>query len=147
MSGLRYTDGTTTLVIHDPTIGIYRQVKYVPVQPDYSTVEFADPLVDGGEIPVTVLKNVTETPVATYNGTSAQCKQFLRDLNKMFDQARTYQRERSGPKVYMEFRALDTDAWMQSEILNAKISLDEEILDAHTLLAGEIQLEIHHTRR
>jgi hypothetical protein len=133
MSGLRFTssDGSiATVTIHDTGSNVWRQMQYTPVAPEIAVVEASDALSDGGEIPIAAYRNVTET-VEIYIGdvvSATAARAVLNSINLLFQQARTFQRSKLGPRIYVEFRPENGDSWYRSELLNGKVSPHEDVL-------------------
>lgn len=146
MSGLRITDGTTTVFLHDPTSGVYGQVKYKPETPEIASIEATDALLDGGELPINTYRNVTESAEVVVQGSESSVRDVLASINRLFDKARMYQRRRFGARVYVEFRPNDTDSWYRSEILNGRSLMDDDVLHV-ALRAGLLMFTVTWTRR
>lgn len=150
MSGLRITNAALgTVTLHDPSIGVYGQLRYVPKAPEPTPAsQDAAALDDGGEVPVTVLPNVLE-PAEIYTDqlNASSLRALFVTLGRFWDQAREYQRYKTGSPVYWEFRPEDSGTWLRSEVLYGSDNGDESLLDAWMLPAGRAKIAITVLRR
>lgn len=147
MSGLRLTNGTVTVTLHDPSVGLYAQRAYVPHAPELGVTETTDMLMDGGEIPVTAYKNVTETASIFLSGGLAAIRTTIQQMNALFESARTWQRRRMGSRLWVEFRADDAETWYRSEILNGRVEMDDSSMGGPWVPSGRVIVDITWTRR
>jgi hypothetical protein len=119
---LRITDGTTTINL---TGGPITLQEYTPKEPDFSTVEFvAETMADGGELLALTSRNVTEQAQVTIVGaTQDDLRAQVQGLERLFAEATERQRQRSGTRVYVEFRPDESGDVYRSEILYGKVAL------------------------
>lgn len=150
MSGLRITNATLgTITLHDPSIGVYGQVRYVPASPEPMPAMQDDAhLDDGGETPYVVLPNVSDTAeIYTDQVNLAGLRTLFQSLGLMWEQARAYQRYKIGSPVYWEWRPDDSGAWLRSEILYGSDNGKDDMLDAWMAPAGKAYIKVTVMRR
>jgi hypothetical protein len=150
MSGIRLTNATLgTITLHDPSIGVYGQVRYVPTSPTPTPATQDDTrLDDGGEVAYVVLPNVQDTAeIYTDQLTLASLRTLFQNLGLMWEQARDYQRYKIGSPVYWEWRPDDSGAWLRSEVLYGADNGKDDLLDAWMLPAGKAYINLTFTRR
>lgn len=148
MSGLRFTDGVTTITVEDHTLSTpaYNTLSYVPQVPDPKGTEVKDKA-DGGEVRDVSYDNLDETAQVAYHpGSEAAARITYQGFSKMFETARQRSRTRKGKKVYQEFRYADTDAWWRSEVMYGKAELHDEALGWQQLF-GELWMNLQWRRR
>lgn len=143
MSGFRLTNGTTTITLHDPSIGVYGQVNYKPATPEPEMVEVSDVLRDGGEVPVTTYRNVVET--GTFFLPTAEAT--IGAINQMIRGAVNWHRRRVGQRAWVEYRTLDTGTWWRSELFHAEPVLADGSLGVGRLPQGRAEIDLHMHRR
>lgn len=122
--GLRFTDGTTTVTVSNGTTGWltdYRQGSANEEEPSST---------DKAKV---VLLSSLSTIQATVGS-----------LNKLFRQARNFQRSRVGPRVFVE-RDLGDGTWWRSETQDALPVLLDSSLDSG-IATGKMELELVFTR-
>lgn len=101
---LRITDGTTTVNLNStsPVLG----ATYFPQPPELDEGGFA--------------QDVTETAEVTLEGTASNIRSTVTSVERLLELARVRQRTRMGPRVYVEYQAVDGDDYYRSEILNGR---------------------------
>lgn len=98
--GLRFTDGVTTVDLQtSPWLG----VTYLPTPGAFDETE------------------VTESAVVVLEGTAAAIRSAVQALEMLLRAA--WQRQRkTGARVYVEFRPLDSDGWFRAEVLDGAVT-------------------------
>lgn len=122
--GLRFTDGTTTITVTNGTTGIL--TNYRQGSANEEEVSSTD------KVKVVLLSSLS-TIQATVGS-----------LNKLFRQARNFQRSGVGARVYVE-RDLGDSTWWRSEILDALPVPVDSTLDSG-IATGKLELELVFTR-
>ena len=118
------TDGTTTITL-TPANG-YRVEKYTPKAPE-STLSGAVPLsqVAQAALAATVAETVEVWPVST---TTALMQEKITALDRLLDAARRYQQTGIGVPVYWQFQPDGDSLNWRSELLDARLDAQEDIL-------------------
>lgn len=124
--GIRFTDGTTTVYISDGTAGWLTKYEAKSKAEDETEVtEQAKSLLIGGYS--TVRGNVIS-------------------LNKLFSQAKTYQREKTGACVYVERLMETAGSWFRSELVEA-LPIPEPSATDWGLVQGKLEISVVYTRK
>ncbi len=143
---LQFTDGTTTIAFSFETSGHLLR-RYTPQTPEYEYVESHSTIIDGGELPVSTFRDVTETCEVAWSGTLAEQRTAIQSLNRLFHQARHRQRTSMGDRVWVQFQAIDDeDAW-ESEVLSGRVLMDDSYRAGLQLQAEQLLSQIVFTRR
>lgn len=145
MSGIRFTDGTTTVTLQDGATGIQQQVQWIPATSSTDDVVWAPADRHGGE-QVSYRRNVTESGTWTVLNSASNILTLHAQLNRLFTQAQERQRTGRGPRVYVEARSLDTGSWWRSEVLTGQ-SQPQDDKPFRGLNAGRQTLIVAWTRR
>jgi len=98
---LRLTDGTTTLALSGA--GAYLGATYFPQAPTNAAVE------------------VAETATVILEGTEAAVRAAVNDIEQLFEAART-RSDNKTPRVYVEFRPIDSGDIFRAEVLAGAVS-------------------------
>ena len=122
MSGLRLTNGTTTVVLDDPSLTQYAVMQYSPRSPEADATG-AESDADGGEITNVRYKNVINEPCKVFfQNTLAGLQAVLGTINALFEDART-----GRLPVYLELKVDDGGPWWRSQILYGRATLNEQV--------------------
>lgn len=124
---LNLYDGTTTIQLGP----VLYEDGYTPATPQTDMVEYVPSgLHDGGEVPVTTRRNVTETvKILIHESTRDAVRAKLRQIELMLLQAEHYQRTRLGAPVWVQFQPGGTGDIYRSELLSGRVELSVEALD------------------
>lgn len=144
---LRFTDNTTTVDVL-PSAGDAVLRRYTLRTPEIESIDSDRAIMDGGERPIAVYRNVTEQMDVILEGVAATQRATLAALNLLLEQARHRQRTGMGPAVYVEFRPDDAEGWWRSEILSGRALVDDAELefDLQLVTAG-LEITVIYTRR
>ncbi len=89
-------------------------------------------------------EEVTETIEVVLEGTAATVVADIEAIENWLMEAKRYQDEQTGVRVWLEMDLLETGDWWRSEILSGTVSRST---DMRTLLDGQIQIGVHIKRR
>jgi hypothetical protein len=123
--GLRFTDGTTTVILSDGTTGILTGYQSGNAGAD--------------------TEQVTDKADVLLLGDLAGVRVTIQALNGLFRQAKSYQERRLGAHVFIE-RDLGDGSWWRSEVVEALPLVVDQTLDVG-LAAGKMQFEVVFTRK
>jgi hypothetical protein len=143
---LQFTDGTTTVSFSYAITGHLLR-RYTPQTPDYEYVDSRSTLIDGGELPVSTFRDVTETVEVAWTGTLAQQRTAVQSLNRLFHQARHRQRTGMGDRVWVQLQPIaDETAW-ESEVFSGRVLMDDTYRAGLQIAAEQVLSQIVFTRR
>lgn len=126
----------------------YRLLRYVPQDPDISSIDTNSILINGGERPAMSYRNVTENAIVIFSGSSSNdVMDELERLQRMFDWAAHYQSKKSGSRSFINFAPFGSTSPYRSEILSGKVSLIEDSLGTMFTRGEKSIFELVWTRR
>jgi hypothetical protein len=127
---LRITDGSTTKTFTSGITEYYTGFTYFPRAGE----------ADGAD--------VTETAEITLEGSAANIRAAVNDVERLLEDAVRRQEMLIGPKVYVEYQAVMGGDWWRSEVLAGRLQWDEE--PGARRLSGttnKVKVLVHWTRR
>ena len=140
---LALTNGTTTINLADLTNTL--TTKYTPATAETDELA-ALKLGDGGELTRVDLRNVTETvELLLMATTKPNLQALINSIEAMLFTARWRQKEKVGPRVYLQLQVDGEAQTWRSEILSGRLALDEEALTLWPNVKAAARL--HLTRR
>lgn len=137
-------DGTSTISLSDGVISAC--TGYVITHPDIESSDLPNQNDDGNEVGYPRYKNVTDTFELMIVGASdALVQTNANSINLMIATAIRRQRQRVGPRVYLQVQLASDSAVWRSEVLYAKLELADDALKVW----GNFQMNarLHITRR
>lgn len=124
---LRLTDGTTTLTLSGS--GFYLGATYFPQAPTNTAAE------------------ITETATLVLEGTEAEIRTAVNNIELMLDAART-RADNKAPHVYVEFRPIDSGDIYRSEIIAGAVSWPSAPTKRHLAATlNTVEIAVIWTRR
>lgn len=140
---LSLTDGTTTINLADLTNTL--TTKYTPATAETDELA-ALKLGDGGELTRVDLRNVTETvELLLMATTKPNLQALINSIEAMLFTARWRQKEKVGPRVYIQLQVDGEAQTWRSEVLSGRLAPDEEALTLWPNVKAAARLHI--TRR
>lgn len=102
--------------------GTYFLTEYAPAAPETTLFESVNALRDGGELPLVLRRNVTETAgLVVKSATPATAQAAVQTLETWLRYAEEYQRSRAGYPVYVELQPGGTTGVYRSELLSGRV--------------------------
>lgn len=140
-------EGVVIMDFEGAAITDHHTLQYSPQAPDLDPVEVQTALQSGGEIPVTLRRNVTESARVLLTAATASLLQAeVRKITDAFLRAERRQKYRTGLRYFVQFQPDGGDQTWRSEILNGRVDVGPEAVDWQWT-ALKIEVVVTWTRR